>query len=54
MKRAALGMSRSVIGIVFAAQATMIKRASRPKRKPAKLRWLRNIKGKRVGLILPA
>jgi hypothetical protein len=32
----------------------MMKRASKPKAKRAKLRWLRNHKGERVGLILPA
>jgi len=35
-------------------KGSMMKRATRPKRKRAKLQWLRNVKGKRVGLILPA
>jgi hypothetical protein len=30
-----------------------MKRPNQSKPKPAKLQWLRNIKGKRVGLILP-
>jgi hypothetical protein len=31
-----------------------MKRAIKSKAKPAKLQWLRNHKGQRVGLILPA
>jgi hypothetical protein len=32
----------------------IMKQAPRVKAKPAKLRWLRNSEGRRVGLILPS